>query len=325
MSDYEKNYLITGAAGFIGFHTSLKLLKQGKRVIGIDSIDDYYSVQLKKDRLAILQQYPNFHFDQYHLESVEDLEQVFKQHPIYVVCHLAAQPGVRYSVTNPFAYQKSNLEGFLNILELSKRFEVSNFVYGSSSSVYGNNNNKLPFSTQDRVDHPISLYAATKKANELIAHSYSHLFGLPSTGLRFFTVYGPWGRPDMALFLFTKAILEGRPIDVYNQGKMKRDFTYIDDIVSGVLACLENPQPYEILNIGNHRSESLEGFIETIEKCLGKKAQRNYLPAQAGDALETFADISRIQELYGYEPTTTIEEGIPRFIEWYLSYYKKKV
>ncbi|MGK5094490.1 NAD-dependent epimerase/dehydratase family protein [Deltaproteobacteria bacterium TL4] len=313
-------YLVTGAAGFIGFHTAQRLLQGNKTVIGLDNLNDYYDVQLKKDRLALLQKEPNFHFYPYDLTDLAALQLVFNQHSIHAVCNLAAQAGVRYSITNPFAYQKSNLEGFLNILELSKKHQVANFVYASSSSVYGKNK-KLPFSVEDPVDHPISLYAATKKANELMAHTYSHLYHLPTTGLRFFTVYGPWGRPDMALFLFTKAILENRPIDVYNHGKMKRDFTYVDDIVSGVIACLENPQPYEIFNIGNHQSEALEQFITIIENCLGKKAQRNYLPLQPGDVAETYADIEKIQKLYGFHPTTKIEEGIPRFIEWYRSYY----
>ncbi|MBF0238038.1 MAG: NAD-dependent epimerase [SAR324 cluster bacterium] len=314
-------YLVTGAAGFIGFHTCQRLLKQGKMVLGVDNLNDYYDVQLKQDRLKQLKEMPGFIFYQQALEDLEGLSQIFKKHQVDVVCNLAAQAGVRYSLTNPFAYQKSNLEGFLNILELSRNHEVKNFVYASSSSVYGKNK-KLPFSVEDRVDHPISLYAASKKANELMAHSYSHLFQLPTTGLRFFTVYGPWGRPDMALFLFTKAIMEDRPIDVFNHGKMKRDFTYVDDIVTGVVQCLEHPQPYEVLNIGNHRSESLEHFIDILENCLGKKAHRNYLPIQPGDVEETYADISRIQELYGFEPTTPIEQGIPRFVEWYRSYYK---
>ncbi|MBF0287628.1 MAG: NAD-dependent epimerase/dehydratase family protein [SAR324 cluster bacterium] len=316
-----KTYIVTGAAGFIGFHTALRLLEAGQRVIGIDNLNEYYDVQLKKNRIALLESHGQFTGYPYDLADLEKIKEIFQQHPIDTVCHLAAQAGVRYSIQNPFAYQKSNLEAFLNILELSRQYQVSNFVYASSSSVYGKNK-KLPFSVKDRVDHPISLYAATKKSNELIAHSYSHLYDLPTTGLRFFTVYGPWGRPDMALFLFTKAILNGDPIDVYNHGNMKRDFTYIDDIVSGVVMCLDHPQPYEILNIGNHRSEDLEYFIEIIENCIGKKAKRNYLPLQAGDVMETYADIDRIRDLYGYEPATTIEEGIPRFVQWYREYYK---
>ena len=315
-----KTYLITGSAGFIGFHTSLQLLKAGHQVIGIDNLNDYYDPQLKKARLEQLQNY-HFTFYPHDLVDYEKLETVFQTHEVEIVCNLAAQAGVRYSITHPFAYQKSNMEGFLNMLELARQHRVSNFVYASSSSVYGKNK-KLPFSVEDRVDHPISLYAATKKANELFAHSYSHLYGLPTTGLRFFTVYGPWGRPDMALFLFTKAILAGEPINVFNHGKMKRDFTYIDDIVKGVLACLDHPQPYEVLNIGNHRSEDLEHFIDVIETCLGKQAKRHYLPMQAGDVAETYADIDRIQELYGFEPTVSIAEGIPRFIEWYREYYQ---
>ncbi len=316
-----KTYLVTGAAGFIGFHTAHHLLKAGQTVIGIDNLNEYYDVQLKQDRVAILANHDHFTFYPYDLANLEKTKELFEEHTIDIVCHLAAQAGVRYSLKNPFAYQKSNLEAFLNILELSRQYQVSNFVYASSSSVYGKNK-ELPFSVNDRVDHPISLYAATKKSNELIAHAYSHLYNLPTTGLRFFTVYGPWGRPDMALFLFTKAIFSGEPIDIYNYGKMKRDFTYIDDIVRGVVTCLDNPQPYEILNIGNHRSEDLEHFIAVIENCTGKKAKRNYLPLQAGDVIETYADIDRIRELYGYEPTTTIEEGIPRFIQWYREYYQ---
>lgn len=316
-----KTFLITGAAGFIGYHTSMRLLKRGERVIGLDNLNDYYDVQLKKNRLAQLEAHEIFQFAQCDLVDFDGLEKVFDDHKVDVVCNLAAQAGVRYSIENPFAYQKSNIEGFLNILELSKRKEVSNLVYASSSSVYGKNK-KLPFSVEDRVDHPISLYAASKKANELIAHSYSHLFELPTTGLRFFTVYGPWGRPDMALFLFTKAIMEDQPINLFNGGDMRRDFTYVDDIVSGVVACLDNPQPYEVLNIGNSRSEDLEEFVSIIEECLGKKAKRNHLPMQPGDVKETYADVSRINELYGYEPTTTIREGIPQFIDWYRSYYK---
>lgn len=317
----NQKYLVTGSAGFIGFHTSLNLLEKGENVVGIDNINDYYDVRLKKDRLDILKKYKNFNFFLGDIADFDLLNDIFEQCNIDIVCNLAAQAGVRYSLTNPFVYQKSNLEGFLNILELSKRYKVKNFVYASSSSVYGKNK-KLPFSTDDRVDNPISLYAATKKANELIAHTYSHLFGLPTTGLRFFTVYGPWGRPDMALFLFTKAILNDEPIDVYNNGDMKRDFTYIDDIVSGILSCLENPQSYELLNIGNHRSEHLEHFISIIEDCLGKKAKKQYMPLQPGDVKETYADISRINKLYGYEPKTTIDIGIPKFIEWYRGYYK---
>lgn len=315
-----KTHLVTGSSGFIGFHTALRLLEAGHEVIGLDNMNDYYDPKLKEARLNLLSAQPNFTFYGCDLANYEQVESIFQQHAIEIVCHLAAQAGVRYSLTHPLVYQKSNLEGFLHVLELARQFEVANFVYASSSSVYGKNT-KLPFSVEDRVDHPISLYAATKKANELMAHTYNHLYGLPTTGLRFFTVYGPWGRPDMALFLFTKAILEDKPIDVYNHGKMKRDFTYIDDIVQGVLACLAHPQPYEVLNIGNHRSENLEHFIAVIEDCLGKKAQRNYLPMQPGDVPETYADIERIQELYGYEPCTTIEQGIPQFVEWYRSYY----
>ena len=256
--------LVSGSAGFIGFHLSKKLLEKGYPVIGYDCVNDYYDPSLKEARLNILRNFDRFTFYRADLCDFETLENVFMSHPIEKVCNLAAQAGVRYSLINPFAYQKSNLEGFLNIIELSKRYKVQNFVYASSSSVYGKNKN-LPFSVTDNVDHPISLYAASKKANELIAHTYSHLYQLPTTGLRFFTVYGPFGRPDMALFIFTKKILSGEPIDVYNHGKMRRDFTYIDDIVAGVMAALDTVSHYEVFNLGNHRSENLMDFIHLIE------------------------------------------------------------
>lgn len=313
--------LVSGAAGFIGFHLSRKLLENGFAVIGYDNVNDYYDPSLKEARLKLLEKFENFTFYRNDLCNFSALEKVFKNHPIEKVCHLAAQAGVRYSLTNPFAYQKSNLEGFLNIIELAKRFQVRNFVYASSSSVYGNNR-KLPFSVKDNVDHPISLYAATKKANELIAHTYSHLYRLPTTGLRFFTVYGPFGRPDMALFLFTQKITTGKAIDVYNKGNMRRDFTYIDDIVNGIIAALETISQYEIFNLGNHRSENLMDFIRLIEHYLGKKAIINYLPIQPGDVPETFADIEHARAILGFQPTTDIATGIKRFIDWYKAYFQ---
>jgi UDP-glucuronate 4-epimerase len=313
--------LVTGSAGFIGFHLSKKLLEDGVEVIGYDSVNNYYDPTLKEARLKILQKFNDFTFYRKNLCDFDALEIVFKNHSIKKVCNLAAQAGVRYSLTNPFAYQKSNIEGFLNIIELSKRAKIENFVYASSSSVYGKNK-KLPFSISDNVDHPISLYAASKKANELIAHTYSHLYDLPTTGLRFFTVYGPYGRPDMALFIFTKKILAGEPIEVYNHGNMKRDFTYVDDIVSGVISALNHPFDYEVFNLGNHRSENLMDFIGLIEENLGKKAEINFLPIQPGDVPETFADIDHAREKLGFEPTTTIEAGIKHFVDWYKNYYK---
>ncbi len=313
--------LVTGSAGFIGFHLSKKLLEDGIEVIGYDSVNNYYDPTLKEARLKILQEFDYFTFYRKNLCDFDALEIVFKNHSIKKVCNLAAQAGVRYSLINPFAYQKSNIEGFLNIIELSKRAKVENFVYASSSSVYGNNK-KLPFSISDNVDHPISLYAASKKANELIAHTYSHLYELPMTGLRFFTVYGPYGRPDMALFIFTKKILADEPIEVYNHGDMKRDFTYIDDIINGVISALNHPFDYEVFNLGNHRSENLMDFIGLIEENLGKKAEINFLPIQPGDVPESFADIDHAREKLGFEPTTTIEAGIKRFVDWYKNYYK---
>ncbi len=312
--------LITGAAGFIGFHLSQKLLSEGIKIIGYDNVNDYYDPKLKEARLKILKSYKNFTFYKNDLCDLAALEKVFSNHKINKVCNLAAQAGVRYSITNPFAYQKSNIEGFLNIIEVSKRNNVSNFVYASSSSVYGNNK-KLPFSVKDNVDHPISLYAATKKANELIAHTYSHLHNLPCSGFRFFTVYGPYGRPDMALFIFTKKIIAGETIDVYNYGKMRRDFTYIDDIVSGITASLNTPLKNEVFNIGNHKSENLMDFIGLIEKYLGRKANINLMEIQPGDVPETYADIENTTNKLGYYPTTNIDVGIKKFIDWYLNYY----
>lgn len=312
--------LVTGAAGFIGFHVSKKLLDSGNEVIGIDNINDYYDPALKEARLSLLSKYSNFRFFKIDLCDFDRLISIFDEFHPERICHLAAQAGVRYSITNPFAYQKSNSEGFLNIIELSKNYKVSNFVYASSSSVYGNNS-KLPFSESDPVDHPISLYAATKRANELTAYCYSHLFGIPCSGLRFFTVYGPWGRPDMALFIFTKAIIEGKPIKVFNNGKMTRNFTYIDDIVNGVIRVLENPRPYELYNIGNNKAENLLDFIMEIEKNLDKKANLEFCPIQPGDVPATIADINKICSL-GYKPETNIDKGISQFVNWYKNYYK---
>jgi len=311
--------LVTGNAGFIGFHLTKRLLDEGMEVAGIDSVNNYYDPSLKEKRLNILNKYKNFHFHRIDLCDYDECAKVFEEYKPKKVCHLAAQAGVRYSLTHPSAYQKSNNEGFLNIIELARHNNgIENFVYASSSSVYGANK-KLPFSESDPVDQPISLYAATKRSNELTAHCYSHLFSLPTSGLRFFTVYGPWGRPDMALFLFTKSILEGRPIDVFNNGDMKRNFTYIDDVVEGIVRVLNNPKPYELYNIGNNRAEQLLDFISVIEKCLDKKAVLNFLPMQPGDVPATVADISKIGAL-GFEPKTDIGKGIKQFVDWYLEF-----
>jgi len=314
--------LVTGAAGFIGFHVCRRLLVDGVDVVGIDNINDYYDTSLKEARLAMLAANKNFEFHKLDICDYDGLQAVAGRYRPEKICHLAAQAGVRYSITNPFAYQKANNEGFLNILEIARHAKIDNFIYASSSSVYGGNT-KLPFSESDRVDNPVSLYAATKRSNELTAHSYSHLYGIKCSGLRFFTVYGPWGRPDMALFLFTKAIAEGRPIDVYNRGEMTRNFTYIDDIVAGILLALKTPKPYEIYNIGNNRAERLLDFIAEIEKNLGKKAIMNFLPMQAGDVPATVADIEKLTQL-GYSPSTNIVEGIRKFVEWYMEYYNRE-
>jgi UDP-glucuronate 4-epimerase len=311
--------LLTGAAGFIGFHVALKLLDEGEEVVGIDNLNTYYDPLLKEARLAVLKQREGFHFYKTDICDYDALVSIASRYRFRAVCHLAAQAGVRYSLTHPFAYQKSNNEGFLCLIELARHHGVENFVYASSSSVYGGNT-KLPFSESDRVDSPISLYAATKRSNELTAHCYSHLFGLNCSGLRFFTVYGPWGRPDMALFKFTKAILAGDPIEVYNQGKMTRNFTYIDDIVQGVCLTLANPVRNDIYNIGNSRAEDLLDFIHEIEKVCGKKAAITYLPLQAGDVPATVADIAKLAQL-GYAPKTNIDVGIRNFIAWYRGYY----
>jgi len=315
-------FLVTGSAGFIGFHVAKALLAQGAQVVGLDNFNDYYSLALKHDRDLKLRLHPNFVSVTADLADLPALEALFQSHRPQKICHLAAQAGVRYSLVNPFAYQKSNLEGFLNLLELAKRFPPERLVYASSSSVYAGLT-EMPFSETQRVDTPISLYAATKKANELMAHAYSHLFGIPTVGLRFFTVYGPWGRPDMALWLFTEAMLKGKPIKVFNYGKMQRDFTYIDDIVQGVLAALMAPglERYEVINLGNHRCEDLPRVIELLENELGIKAKQDLLPIQQGDVPATFADINLAQTKLGFQPETPIDIGIPRFVQWYLDYH----
>ncbi len=321
MSGNNQVILVTGSAGFIGFHLSRKLLEMGHKVIGVDNLNRYYDVNLKKSRLEILKSFRNFMF---HREDIQDfgaLKDIFRQGHIDIICNLAAQAGVRYSLKDPFSYQKSNLEGFLNLLELAREYPVKNFVYASSSSVYGKDN-RSPFSVNDRVDSPISLYAATKKANELIAHAYSHLYQIPCTGLRYFTVYGPWGRPDMALFLFTDAILKKEPVNVYNYGHMKRDFTYVDDIIDGTIAAIERPAPCEIFNLGNSESINLMDFIHIIEQELGQEAEKNMMPMQPGDVAETAADIQKSRELLGFDPKTSIHEGVRRFLAWYREYYK---
>ena len=333
-------YLITGAAGFIGFHLSKRVLGQGDSVVGIDNLNEYYDVNLKKARLNELNEDPEFTFHRLDLVDRKEIEKLFSENKFDYVVNLAAQAGVRYSLTNPHAYIDSNIVGFLNILEGCRNSAIKHLVFASSSSVYGANT-MMPFSVHHNVDHPISLYAATKKSNELMAHSYSSLYKLPCTGLRFFTVYGPMGRPDMALFLFTSAIMENRPIDVYNQGKMKRDFTYIDDIVEGVTRVVEkipepdtgwnsdNPDPaasyapYRIYNIGNNNPVELMKFIEVLEDCLGKKADKNLLPMQPGDVPGSYADVDDLVNDVGFKPSTPIEQGIEKFVKWYLDYYVK--
>jgi UDP-glucuronate 4-epimerase len=336
--DTGKPVLVTGAAGFIGFHLSLRLLKEGKQVVGLDNFNDYYDVQLKWDRLKQLEASPLFRVRKLDLQDRAGMETLFKEHEFGTVVHLAAQAGVRYSLTNPHAYLESNLAGFLNILEGCRHHKASHLVFASSSSVYGANT-AMPFSVHQNVDHPVSLYAATKKANELMAHTYAHLYGLPCTGLRFFTVYGPWGRPDMALFLFTRAILAGKPIQVFNHGKMKRDFTYIDDIIEGVARVMGKPAapspewsgdrpdpgtsygPYRIYNIGNNQPVELLRFISTIEECLGIEAKKELLPMQPGDVPATYADIEDLSRDFGFRPKTPLKEGIARFVRWYREYY----
>ena len=330
--------LVTGAAGFIGMHVSQRLLARGDQVLGLDNLNDYYSPQLKRDRLARLTPSPAFRFVPMDVADRAGMAALFAEERFDRVVHLAAQAGVRYSLQNPHAYVESNIVGFMNVLEGCRHGGVQHLAYASSSSVYGGNT-AMPFSEHHNIDHPVSMYAATKKANELMAHTYSHLFGLPTTGLRFFTVYGPWGRPDMALFLFTKAMLEGRAIDVFNHGRMVRDFTYIDDIAEGVVRVLDRPAaadpaydaaspdparsnaPYRVFNIGNSDPVELMSFIEAIEQALGNTAAKNFLPLQDGDVPATFADVSELAECTGFKPGTPVREGVARFVHWYRSYY----
>lgn len=330
--------LITGTAGFIGSHLAKKLISQGHEVVGVDSINDYYSVTLKEDRLASIDN-ENFTFYKTKLENYEELTKIFTDEQPEVVVNLAAQAGVRYSIENPRAYIDSNIVGFMNVLECSRHFNIKNLIYASSSSVYGANTSK-PFSTSDNIDHPLSLYAATKKSNELMAHTYSHLYNLPTTGLRFFTVYGPWGRPDMALFKFTDAIVKDETIDVYNHGKMMRDFTYVDDIVEAISRLVKKPAspnpewtgespdpgssyaPYKVYNIGNNSPVRLMEFVEAIENKLGKEAKKNYMDLQPGDVPETYANVDDLFRDINFKPETTIQDGVNKFVDWYLDYYK---
>jgi UDP-glucuronate 4-epimerase len=334
------NYLITGAAGFIGFHLCKRLLDDGNSVAGIDNVNSYYDVNLKLARLNILQQFSNFNFYKTDIADLPGMEAIFTGHqtPFDVVMNLAAQPGVRYSLKNPHSYINSNIVGFTNVLECCRHNKVKHLVFASSSSIYGMNN-KIPFSVSDNVDHPVSLYAASKKANELMAHTYAHLYGLPCTGLRFFTAYGPWGRPDMAYFSFTKSIMEGKPIDVFNFGRMKRDFTYIDDIIEGVVRVMAripqpnpdwnriNPDPgssyapYKLYNIGNNNPVELIKFVEILETNLGRQTQKNMLPMQQGDVPVTYANVDDLMNDVGFKPSTPLEEGIKKFVEWYRWYY----
>ncbi len=338
MSLNYKNVLVTGAAGFIGYHLSKRLIENGCKVTGIDNMNPYYDVKLKEARLAQLTTSDNFSFAKTNLEDLKNLEHVFQEHDFDVVVNLAAQAGVRYSLENPHAYVNANVVGFVNILECCRHNHIKHLVFASSSSVYGANT-LMPFSVHHNIDHPVSLYAATKKSNELMAHTYSHLYGLACTGLRFFTVYGPWGRPDMALFLFTKAILEGKPIKVFNHGKMQRDFTYIDDIVEGVVRVMakkpepnpswsgDSPDPgtsytnYKVYNIGNNQPVSLNHFIEVIEDTLGKKAEKELMDLQPGDVTATYANVDDLVKDVGFKPSTAIEVGIKNFIEWYKAFY----
>lgn len=315
--------LVTGAAGFIGYHLSKSLIKDDYKVLGIDNINNYYDQKLKVDRINKLRNNKNFIFEKIDISKRESLEEIVNSFKPNKVVNLAAQAGVRYSIENPYAYMESNLIGFLNIIELCRHNDVEGLIYASSSSVYGGNT-KIPFSVDDRVDNPISLYAASKKSNELIANSYSHLYGLHTTGLRFFTVYGPWGRPDMALFIFIKKIIAGDPIPVFNNGKMKRDFTFIDDIISGIRLSLDKNYKCEVFNLGNHKSENLMDVVSLIEKNLSKKAKINYLPMQPGDVPESFADIIKSKQRLGYQPSTNIKEGLKILIDWYLEYYKSE-
>jgi UDP-glucuronate 4-epimerase len=336
--DLKKPVLVTGAAGFIGFHIALKMLEAGRSVTGLDNINDYYDVGLKQDRLALLSRHPGFKFLKLDLKDDNSIEKFFKEHSFDIVAHMAAQAGVRHSLRNPRSYIESNIDGFLNLLEGCRHGRVKHLVFASSSSVYGANE-KIPFSVHDNVDHPVSLYAATKKANELMAHTYAHLYGIPSTGLRFFTVYGPWGRPDMAVYLFTRAILAGEPIKVFNKGFMSRDFTYIDDAVEAILRLIDHPPasdprwnglepdpgasfaPYRIYNIGNNKPVQLLEFISVIEECLQVKARKEFLPMQPGDVPMTCADIQDIARDFGFHPATPLRQGISSFVAWYRQYY----
>lgn len=332
------NILVTGAAGFIGFHVTQRLLAAGHQIVGIDNLNDYYDVGLKQSRLDLIAQHPSFRFIKMELADRAAIASLFEQHPFQRVIHLGAQAGVRYSIDNPHAYADANLIGHLNILEGCRHHKIEHLLYASSSSVYGLNR-KMPFSTDDSVDHPVSLYAATKKANELMSHTYSHLYNLPTTGLRFFTVYGPWGRPDMALFKFTRAMIAGEAIDVYNRGEMKRDFTYIDDIAEAIVRLQDvipqpdeswtvetgspatSSAPYRVYNIGNSQPTSLIKYIEAIEKALGVTAKKNLLPMQPGDVLETSADTEALYQAIGFKPQTSVEEGVARFVSWYREFY----
>ncbi|MGJ0191247.1 NAD-dependent epimerase [Pantoea sp. RRHST58] len=332
------NILVTGAAGFIGFHVTQRLLAAGHQIVGIDNLNDYYDVGLKQSRLDLIAQHPSFRFIKMELGDRAAIASLFEQHAFQRVIHLGAQAGVRYSIDNPHAYADANLTGHLNILEGCRHHKIEHLLYASSSSVYGLNR-KMPFSTDDSVDHPVSLYAATKKANELMSHTYSHLYNLPTTGLRFFTVYGPWGRPDMALFKFTRAMIAGEAIDVYNRGEMKRDFTYIDDIAEAIVRLQDvipqrdeswtvetgspatSSAPYRVYNIGNSQPTSLISYIEAIEKALGVTAKKNLLPMQPGDVLETSADTEALYQAIGFKPQTSVEEGVARFVSWYREFY----
>jgi len=333
--------LVTGVAGFIGSTLSIRLLERGDEVIGIDNLNDYYDVNLKLARLERLSRYQNFKFIKLDIADKQQIEELFIREKFHRVMHLAAQAGVRYSISHPHAYIDANIVGFINILEGCRHNAIEHLVYASSSSVYGANTS-MPFSIHDNVDHPVSLYAASKKANELMAHTYSHLYNLPTTGLRFFTVYGPWGRPDMSLFMFTRSILEGKPIDVFNYGNHRRDFTYIDDIVEGIVRVIDKPAqtntswtgnqpdpgtskaPYRLYNIGNHAPVNLLTFIETLETCLGKQAIKSFLPLQPGDVPDTYADVTDLVNDFGYKPETSLETGIKNFVEWYKNFYDIK-
>jgi UDP-glucuronate 4-epimerase len=337
-TDAATPVLVTGAAGFIGFHVAKRLLDRGQSVIGVDNLNSYYDPQLKEARLAQLRGNSRFSFVKADISDVGSLPRIFAEHQIEQVVHLAAQAGVRYSLDHPHEYIQSNIVGFLNVLEACRSARVKHLVFASSSSVYGGNT-RIPFSVHDNVDHPVSLYAATKKSNELMAHSYAHLFGIPCTGLRFFTAYGPWGRPDMAIFLFTKAILEARPIDVFNNGEMKRDFTYVDDIAQAVVQVLDRPPsgdlswssdtpdpgssfaPYRVYNIGNHETVPLTRLIEILERTLGTTANKRFLPLQPGDVLTTYADVTDLERDIGFHPATPLDVGIARFVEWYRTHY----